>query len=487
MLYTIEDITLTALGDAVRSKVGKEAKTYNFILQGSKNDFIVELGAASKYKLSFRADIYWDNLPSSFIRIRANDVYGEQLFYQDIKASNDTEVVGELIVSCPVVYFVFSINPYLYPNAYAEITMTAIPLDENGNEFKYTPLEMIDAINALEMPDIKPIILTGSQNYGCAGELSSQYIKNFGDTITTNKISLGSNMFYNYTNESIPFELNFSSKGTTGSENISNLFSDAKNLKIVPKINNCRPSAMSYIFNGCNSLREIPEDYFDDFDWSYIETATSSYTGNMSYIFYNCYSLRKAPLHIFKHSNKNIAYSQSYFYSGFYGCYTLDELVGLPIPFTITYTSNMCNNIVSYCSRLKRLTFEMNEDGTPMVKPWKSQVLDLTKAVGYNTSAVSFYVYNSGITADKEVKDDATYAALKDDADWFTAKVEYSRYNKTSAIETINSLPDCSATGTNTIKFTGKAGEKTDGGAINTLTEAEIAVAAAKGWTVSLT
>jgi hypothetical protein len=40
--------------------------------------------------------------------------------------------------------------------------------------------------------------------------------------------------------------------------------------------------------------------------------------------------------------------------------------------------------------------------------------------------------------------------------------------------------------GTNTIKFKGASGAKTDGGAINTLTEEEIAVAAAKGWTVSL-
>jgi hypothetical protein len=42
------------------------------------------------------------------------------------------------------------------------------------------------------------------------------------------------------------------------------------------------------------------------------------------------------------------------------------------------------------------------------------------------------------------------------------------------------------AGGTNTIKFKGIAGSKTDGGAINTLTEEEIAVAAAKGWTVTL-
>ena len=80
---------------------------------------------------------------------------------------------------------------------------------------------------------------------------------------------------------------------------------------------------------------------------------------------------------------------------------------------------------------------------------------------------------------------------MKNNPDWFTCNFAYSRYNHDSAVETINSLPDTSAYiaangGTNTIKFKGVAGSATDGGAINTLTEAEIAVAAAKGWTVSL-
>ena len=89
------------------------------------------------------------------------------------------------------------------------------------------------------------------------------------------------------------------------------------------------------------------------------------------------------------------------------------------------------------------------------------------------------------------VTDAESYEALKNDPDWFTTKIGYSRYNHDSAVQTINSLPDtsaylASAGGTNTIKFKGQSGELTDGGAINTLTEEEIAVAAAKGWTVTL-
>ena len=98
--------------------------------------------------------------------------------------------------------------------------------------------------------------------------------------------------------------------------------------------------------------------------------------------------------------------------------------------------------------------------------------------------------YNSGLTLDKKVTDDTTYQALKNDPDWYTLKKEYSRYNHDSAVATINSLPDTSAYiaekgGTNTIRFMGNAGSATDGGAINTLTEEEIAVATAKGWTIT--
>ena len=115
----------------------------------------------------------------------------------------------------------------------------------------------------------------------------------------------------------------------------------------------------------------------------------------------------------------------------------------------------------------------------------------LTNYVGYTSIGDEATKYNSGITADQRVTDATSYEALKNDPDWFTADVNYSRYNHDSAVATINSLPDTSAYlatagGTNTIKFKGAAGASTDGGAINTLTEEEIAVAAAKGWTVTL-
>ena len=170
-------------------------------------------------------------------------------------------------------------------------------------------------------------------------------------------------------------------------------------------------------------------------------------------------------------------------------CYALDEVRGLN-PQTGTITSNLFSQTFLFCNRLKNIIFAMQEDGTPYSVNWKSQVIDLINYVGYASSKTYILNYNSGITADKEVRDDASYQLLKNDPDWFTTNINYSRYNHDSAVATINSLPDTSAYlatagGTNTIKFKGQAGASTDGGAINTLTEEEIAVAAAKGWTCS--
>ena len=94
---------------------------------------------------------------------------------------------------------------------------------------------------------------------------------------------------------------------------------------------------------------------------------------------------------------------------------------------------------------------------------------------------------NSSICAATKITS-LNYDTLKDNPDSWATTSEYSRYNHDSAVATINSLPDTSAYlaangGTNTIKFMGASGSATDGGAINTLTEEEIAVAVAKGWT----
>lgn len=211
---------------------------------------------------------------------------------------------------------------------------------------------------------------------------------------------------------------------------------------------------------------------------------TDSFKGaNLSSCFYNAKYLRKIPAEIIEltklensNGGNNLIYSDGFGY-----CYSLDEIIGLGAPvMSGKMIYNRFSSTFVYCQHLKRLTFDPNQ-----TVEWKNQMIDLSKQVGYGS-----YVGNYGFSSTKQIKDDATYQALKDDPDSWTSDINYSRYNRISAVETINSLPDTSAYlatagGTNTIKFKGAQGAKTDGGAINTLTEEEIAVATAKGWTVS--
>lgn len=335
---------------------------------------------------------------------------------------------------------------------------------------------------------VEPIVLTDSQQYGCAGALGSAYLNLFGDTISTNNITDASYMFNNdKTVIKIPFDINFTAG--RGSNAIS-MFGSCFLLEKAPKINNFRPGNLNDMFRNCQRLQDFPEDYFDNWDWSYLESLTSAFNGNCATIFNTCRSLRKLPLEIFNHMNPLATYYYTYFYSGFTSCYSVDEIVGLPIPYTAIYSSNMFGNTFGLCQRLKRLTFATQEDGSPKIVKWRNQTIDLRSNVGYGLNEATADDLNNSITREKIVKSDVTYQALKDDPDWFAYSPQWSRYNKTSAIETINSLPDTSAylattSGTNSIEFLGNSGRSTDGGAINTLTEAEIAVAAAKGWTVT--
>lgn len=333
-------------------------------------------------------------------------------------------------------------------------------------------------------------VISGNCGYRFANGGWDWFIENYGDKVTTSGITSSSQMFNSSEVEEVPFELNFYNPTRANSNDLSYMFTNCKALKAIPKMNDCRPGAMDSLFYNCYNLREIPEDFGSWFDWSYMDNLTSVYSGSRSSIFYSCYSLRSIPMGFLEHGNPVVYCSYSIYPNGFFCCYALDELVDLPNPYlNATWTSNAFNNGFTHCNRLKNLTFA-TPDGAPYVVNWKSQTIDLSNYVGYVTRISYILNYNSGITADKQVTDDTTYQALKDDPDWWTLDVAYSRYNHDSAVNTINSLPDtsaylASAGGTNTIKFKGEAGSATDGGAINTLTEEEIAVATAKGWTVT--
>lgn len=395
---------------------------------------------------------------------------------------------------------------------------------KNGETALYTLDEMATAISNLPSVSVKPVIAplnvtengeyvapstidgyspvtvnvpTGgagipSEAFSISGDCKYRFynggwdwfIENYGDQITTSNIVDASYMFTNSNLTEIPFAINLDINSYSCS--CTQMFNNCELLTALPEIYG-KPTTLRFTLGGCRRIRHIP-DSWGNLDFSYFTNNNYAYMNNF---FDGCLSLRSIPITLVSnlHNDKTTAINAKFYYHAFRDCASLDEIQNLPID-GVTITNNMFINTFYYCTRLKNMTFATN-NGTPYTANWKTQTIDLSTYVGYASTATDILNYNSGITSDKQVTDDTTYQALKDDPDWFTTKVAYSRYNHDSAVATINSLPDTSAYlaangGTNTIKFKGESGSATVGGAINTLTEEEIAVATAKGWTVTL-
>lgn len=341
-----------------------------------------------------------------------------------------------------------------------------------------------------DAPTAEELTLTGNCSSYFEGGKWDWVIRLYGNSITTTDITNASLMFKDTKVSNIPFEINSLNSYNTFS--MERMCANATSLTSPPTINNANPNNLGYLFLGCSLLRTIPEDYTNTWSWSAIEKYSSPYGGYNYGIFRNCYSLRSFPLELINHGNSYLT-NNSFIANGYQGCASLDELILPDIYFKSNWTTNYFSNNFIQCYRAKKVVFTHphSNDAQSYIRSWAKQTIDLTGGVGWCNHQEHLIVnYNSGITKDKRVKDATTYEALKNDADWYTLDANYSRYNHDSAVETINSLPDTSAYleangGTNTIKFQGESGKLTDGGAINTLTEEEIAVAAARGWTVS--
>ena len=332
------------------------------------------------------------------------------------------------------------------------------------------------------VPTDEELTISRNCNYRFGYNSWNWFLEKYKDRLIFNNINNASSMFYgsDYI-KSLDFDIIFDDSQSYISAR--NMFANCGNLKNIRKIVNLKAREMARMFDGCQRLRYLPQfENFSFIDYDY---------GDLSNFFYNCRGLRSIPEEFLKKlstsKGKQTFYSLGY--DSFAGCSSLDEIKGINIR-SMNINSNLFSNTFDYCTRVKNIIFAKEDNGSPYTATWKKQYINLSIYIGYANDDSNILLYNSGITSDKKVIDDTTYQALKNDPDWYTLKSEYSRYNHDSAVATINSLPDTSAYlaengGTNTISFNGNAGSATDGGAINTLTEEEIAVATAKGWTIS--
>lgn len=299
---------------------------------------------------------------------------------------------------------------------------------------------------------------------------------------------------------------------------IQNLFSGCTNLKRVKSsgkagLININPNIVfdtslvqrigfGTVFLGCYSLVDANGLFTDE---TALKRCIDSYVlgnTNGAYfygIFQNCYSLREIPTWFKKLKTTKtttvIPNANCYvFQNCFNNCYSLDEATDIPITFKSlsgTVTSNLFSGAFQNAGRLKRLTFEAPADGvSAFVIPWQKQTIDLVYTGWIKSDYEADFLTYSNITSDKKVINSSDYNRLKNDPDWYTTNYRYSRFNRTSAVELFNSLPNTksyvTSSAPNTIKLWYYSGESTDGGGMSSLTSSEIAIATNKGWTVTL-
>lgn len=326
-----------------------------------------------------------------------------------------------------------------------------------------------------------PITYTGNISHIFKNNNNSWVINNFFDRLVFEGVSSVENTFADSTTIKKLPSLKQSASYTTWLYT----FSGMTNLEEVGDIINFYPSQCSRIFQNCYRLRNCPR-FVNPKEFN---TGSTGY--NNGYMFSYCYSLRNVDEELMKSiQSKSSSSSYSPYYSCFTYCCSLDEIKSInPITAT-TLTSNVFSSTFNYCCRLKRITFNLQDDGSPFVVKWKGQTIDLSKYTGWagaSNSDKNILNYNSGITAEDEDND------WSNNPNYWSRQFMNSRFNHDSAVEFINSLPDTSAyvaeqnAANNTIKFYTNAGSATPGGGVSDLTEEEIAVAAAKGWTISYT
>jgi hypothetical protein len=236
----------------------------------------------------------------------------------------------------------------------------------------------------------------------------------------------------------------------------------------VTGLENLQRAGISSIANfcyGCTNLEEINDDAFN-FKPSQPES-----------IFYNCYNLKYLP---------NLTFIRQLSSNSVWKLNSLCNLRKAELPISLcSNLSYFTAPVFTDCGMLESIvhidTGESYTNGSNLYS-----LLDL-KNIGYfSTEDIAKQVNDIANGIIPRVTNDEEYAQYKDGEYW-TTDIAYSHYNKIAVLETFNSLPNVSNfSRTMKIQLKGDMGSATDGGAINTLTEEEIAVATAKGWTVTI-
>lgn len=399
---------------------------------------------------------------------------------------------------------------------------------QNGTDASYKPSEMAAAILAIEgggggyVPNEQDLTYAISSGSPFSLGSNSWIIREFGNQciITfTNPSQSTAALFSSWPEEKFDATIVFNS--SSAFMPVKNMFNGAYDVKEITgtirfpgnQNNYARIDSAENMFGECTMLRTIADDFIDSSFCHWFNRTGSSYN-RMNSAFYNCCSLREIPKFYFEMLGTNTNGEQpgintaNYGYTNlFQNCYALNKIEGLFVISCLNsganITTNMFSNAFANCHNIHKLTFQTNADGTPLTAAWTSQTIDLTQYFGYASADTNMTGYNSGLTSSgKLYLSDTTPSTQSYKNNGLTTKwcvqKDMAKYGHDQAVETINSLPDTSAAGGgNTIKFEdtlgwhsrylrGLTSNSEYNSSISKLTADEIAVATAKGWTVTL-
>lgn len=268
---------------------------------------------------------------------------------------------------------------------------------------------------------------------------------------------------------------------------LESAFSNCKNLTELPIFNTTPYTGaignIRFMFSNCYSITQIPSGYLSNQAIALNEYASDTFSG----VFWDCFKLEEM------NDGSFLQYGKDYS-NMFNTCCSLRKLEGIVLNNNRTMKYDEFISTFDNCAMLSSLVFN-----SPGDYKMKNQEIDLTTC-GYSTDKDGKYkskysTYTFQLPFVKKVFNETSYERLKNTADWWTADVAYSKYDRQSAIATMNSLPDTrkyidTLTGygnENIIKFKKGAGSaKGDLYNMSNLTDAEKDIAFSKGWTVKL-
>lgn len=393
---------------------------------------------------------------------------------------------------------------------YTGVDTITVPLADGSGNFTYGLTD--EELNLSDGQEHRYFFAVGSPLY------SEKYYKDNYILKRANLAELGSGGGYNYSGKGLFY---------------NNLYiEDLSEIVIGTRASGTEDSSFDEIFCGCKNLRKLPNFQFK----------RKIYGNQTSRAFDYCINLEQTEIDkIYQFIGAFSNYSQSPQISY---CYKIKEfdwgkinidfddfspnridfgyaptLEKYVIPATYTKSETTSNRFEARYQgsypMLKDVSFVTNKNGSPKKSKMTNQTLSWwayseSYSWGYGDVTSEGYLYGGidrthNIVGQTIEETQANYEKMKQYSDWHCTmrkNVNYqrssvpigrlfSKFNHKTMVSIINTIMDtseyiASKGGTNTIKFYKYQGDLTDEGGASNLTEEEIAVATAKGWTIAL-